>query len=255
MPIVLTGGTPVTIENRAFLDCVNNVLRSTGNRVVATLDSADTVTTRAMRGVDEAYREIYGRRKWQFRCGWWPLAPIASTMWYALRGDFSEPFEEQVINFPGATQPLVFRSYDALCREVADVIHYPPTADQGVAAAALATAEVDHFGAPTIYTIHAGFLGLWPIPNATWVAAAPEVMIPYLKGPIPLENDGDTLELSVALWNVLDSLAVAYFKQAMDYKDFRYDEQRGENRLGRATARENAQFPDHDFDLMPESFE
>lgn len=238
-----------TSGERTYLDAVNRLLAMIGESEVGTLGSPTRRINNAMRGVSDARDEIYYRKLWEFRRGYMEVPLVASTMWYELPTDYCEMAQFMSRNTNTAVIPFV--SFDRMCNMYPEIRLFPPGSGVGsTASAAQAAGQTANFGTSAYYTIWNGYLGLFPVPDADFVALEKTLYGTYWKQATALVSDNDIIDLPRNLWLAHHSLALASFKKYMEYPDWQADKADGMRLLSEQASNAGEQ---QDMDIYHES--
>lgn len=229
MVVVGTESTP-----RTFVQAVNRCLYAIGESAVGTLVSPTRRVSMAMQYVEAARDEVYYRTLWEFRRGHFRVTLVASTMWYAIPSDYHKMATGPSMNRKDG--PLQYVNYETLISMYPDLRAFAPGTGVGSLASVIQlNAQATTFGTPEDYCIVNEYIGLYPIPDATFVTAETYLYCTYWKQAPSLTSDYDDLGLTRDLYLACDYLAIAGLKKALEYPDWQGDQQLGDIQLRRAS--------------------
>ena len=217
---------------REFVEAVSRIIAQVGENVISTLLNPTKRISMAMDAVRDARDEVYYRTKWDFRRGYLEVDLVANQMWYSLPSDYQEMASDISLN---RKEPnLEFLNYDNLMSLYPELRMFPPGSAVGdIVTAGQAVAQTENFGTPEYYTTLNDYLGLIPIPNATFVALEDKLFALYWKQAPTLVSDNDDIGLPRNLWNAANLLALANLKRGMDLTDWQSDKADGLSQLRR----------------------
>lgn len=242
-----------TVEERTFLAAVQKVMKQCGLSDPGTVVSPDANTSRAMEAVVDALREIWFFAAWDFKNTWMKVQMEADLMWYELPTNWGEPAVDH-LGENRTLYPLKYTPYETL------VDRYPyvrniPAPYVGLTLATQMAADAardDYHGAPRQWTIWGGYLGLFPIPTAEYIAGDGGYLVgTYRKAFTEPVADADSIYISGDLYHVQHSLALGLFKEMMEWDDAYATLGRARGQLARAAAANARQYRTEGV-LMPE---
>lgn len=227
------GGTTPT---REFIDAVNRAIMAIGEDRIGTLiGSASKRVLKAMNAVIDARDEIYYHTKWEFRRGYIEIVLVEDQMWYEVPADCGEMATGLTKNV--AEWPLTYLNYDNLVNRWPELRTFPPGSGVGnLTVAGQASAQTRTKGTPESFTIHNGYIGLVPIPDAEFVDDQYALYGTYWKNAPTLVSDYDDIGLPPELFVAHSSMALGYLKQALKYDDWESDYALGQKILRRQSS-------------------
>lgn len=215
-----------TSGERTLLQAVNLLLEEIGESQVGTVLSPTKRINNAVAAVKAGRDECYYRKMWEFRRGYLSVTLVASQMWYELPTDYHEMASFLSRNSNSATIPFV--SFDKLCDMWPEQRIFPPGSGVGSLASNLqATGQTQNFGTPLYFTVWNGYLGMMPVPDATFVDDEGKLYATYWKQAPELVGDQDDIGLPKYLWGAQHALSLAQFKKYVEYADWPADKQDG----------------------------
>ncbi len=215
-----------TSGERTLLQAVNLLFEEIGESRVGTVMSPTKRINNAVAAVKAGRDECYYRKMWEFRRGYLSLTLVASQMWYELPTDYHEMASFLSRNSNAETIP--FLAFDALCAMWPEMRIFPPSAGMATISSALqAAAQTNNFGTPKYYTVWNGYIGMMPVPDATFVADEGSLYATYWRQAPEITGDGDDIGLPKYLWNAQHKLSLAQFKKYVEYADWASDKQDG----------------------------
>jgi len=238
-----------TYPPRTFLDAVKLAMQGCGYPAPGTLTGADRNTARAMEAVKVALNEIFHATQWDWRFNWWSLTMLDNQMWYEPPADFSVPGAQ--FGMKDRTFDVRFMSWEQLSLKWPYVRHVP--APFGNATLAAEAVQSTYQGSPYYWTIKGGYVGLWPVPNDDSIEVDGTILIGgYYATHMTVYEDGDELDIPSELYPAHEFLTSAYFKQALEWGDFKITEDRGRGLLVQAVRRHRRKYLTES-QLMPEA--
>ncbi len=220
-----------TTPTREFVEAVSRLVTQIGEQPVATLLSPSRRVTIAMEAVRDARDEVYYRTKWEFRRAFMEVELVANQMWYELPTDYEEMASGVSLNRKEHTLPYL--DYKNLMLQVPELRTFPPGSGVGdLVTAGKALAQTDNYGEPHAYTTLNGYIGLYLIPDATFVALEGTLFATYWKQAPSLISDNDDIGLPRHLWSPANLLALALLKKNID-KEWQGDKADGLAQLAR----------------------
>ena len=229
---IVVASTP---GGRTFAQAVDRIIRDIGESGVATLLSPSQRIATAMRAVEDARDEVYYKTMWKFRRGMFSIDLVALQMWYELPTDFHKL--ATFISRNTADDKIFFKTYDDIMLEYPNLRMFPPgTGVASTSSAIQAAQQTNTIGTPVYCTDYMGYLGLFPMPDAAFVALEGKLYAHYWKHAPALVGDYDDIGLPRELWSAHHHLALSRLKKAVEYSDWEADRAVGQRELFMASA-------------------
>jgi len=242
-------------SGRTYLEAVARVMRACGEDAPTSVTgSPPNHVMRARGAVDDALQHVYNAALWDFRRRWAYLALEDYVMWYQLPGDWAARGSDLLVmvdttgsgSGDNSYPPVKFVDYGRFIKNYPDLPI--PTGDQvpegglGYSVRVLRVLE-EHTGAPEMFFIHGDHLGVYPVPsfdaetdNENFQIAVP-LLASYWGLQKDLTTNDELIPLPVNLLEAHHNLALARYKQSLEYSDFQMDEARGERALALEVAK------------------
>lgn len=235
---------------KTFLQAVQDVSQALGVTKPSDLTTSPTKHTLvAMQMVNQALYRIWYAAQWSFRYRFIFMTMTDKVFLYSLPSDFDEAGAS--VMRPNDLQPFAFIDYHKLV-QLHPGLSYPDATtlagEGGTYAAemeAIVAEDANLGGIPSHWTLVGDYMGLFPIPwsdtaDATDYAEKDRIMVGYYGTFAPLTAAATELPVPFSLYGPLLWLATAYAKQTFGAPDAPADEQRGEQQLQVAIARQSS---------------
>lgn len=212
---------------RTFLQATDRLLSSVGKGNIITVSNPSRHTLLAMRAVSDARDDIFYKKLWQWRREHFEIDLVAQQMWYALPANYHKMASSISLN--RLDKMVDYLEYDDLLRKWPYLRSFPPGAGVGgLEQLNVLLDQTDAFGEPDNYTIWQNdYIGLFRIPDSTFVDTEVTVYAHYWRHPVTLSEDNDDLDLPRELWSAHDLLASSRLKKALEYSDWAADKAEG----------------------------
>ena len=188
-----------------------------------------------MRAVNDAIEIIYAAAKWPWREKHLEITTIENTMWYEVPDDFD--LISTAPRYDSVVGRLSYLPIAELYHRNQELRATPPGTSVSLATAIQHLSHT-YFGTPNVYSLTSDAVGLFPIPDADFIADQPTLLLSYYRHPVELVADNDLVDMPKNLWFAHHQLALGLYKQVLEFSD-------ADRNLGAGQGKLNEQIATH----------